>query len=329
MVSREMRMRPALWLGFALALSVVLGAQSALAGLTLIEKEFVGRVENLNKVGGGDASAASAQAARFAGSNNTIAEGPPPGGSEPACDPSAQNANAAGCEADYFRNGETFSPAGTLPVAGGVSPNGYQTHQNLPTCTDAGQKGLPALYTWRFDLERPVVSDLQVQICLDVRKCQEEQDALGQSNTQGIRDFVDSFGWEAPAIIRVKHEDGPLNPANIFENKNNLRIPGLGVVVHPTPVNQSLPDLPSGGNFAGGQANVAQNAAILDESVAFIGRDCISKWIRNDMRIAAQDRITVELRIPSSTRVRVRAAQDSAALCYIGTPLPGEDLTGL
>jgi hypothetical protein len=60
--------------------------------------------------------------------------------------------------------------------------------------------------------------------------------------------------------------------------------------------------------------------------VAFIGKDCATFTIENDGLIAAHDRIQVDMLVPSSTRVRVRAAQDSAAICYIGTALPGEQL---
>jgi len=306
MQGREMRMRTVFALVTGIALSLMLGAQPALAGFTILEKEFVGNTENANKVGGGDASAATEQASRFAGSNNTIAEGPPPGDGGP---------DASG--------GEFFTQSGVLPVQGGESVNGFPVFQNIPSCPDptgAGldQVGLPARFGWDFRLERPVVSDIQLQICLDVRKCQEEDDDLGQASTVSIRDFVDGVGWEAPVIIRVSHQRGSLNPESGVRGLPNLVVPGLEEV---GPV--SLP------SDLGASDDPDQFEIILEEAVSFVGRDCITKWIPNDGRIAAQDRIDVDLLVPSSTRVRVRASQDAAALCYLGTPLPGEDLSDL
>ena len=151
-----------------------------------------------------------------------------------------------------------------------------------------------------------------------MRKCQEEQDFLGQAATVGIPDFIDQFGWEAPVTIRVFHEAGDLqlNPPP-FRTLVDIVNPTLRFQPHPVGVGIAIPDLPP-------QARPVHD--VLLESVAFIGKDCIIKTVLNDKLIAAHDRITVELAIPSGTRVRVRAAQDSAALCYIGTPLPGEQI---
>lgn len=314
--------RLGLALAIALVLSFGLGGPPARAGVTLLEKEYVGGVENKNKQGGGDQSGATNGAARFAGSDNTIAEGPPPGGSGERCNPSAQNPGQADCVADFERPGESFGRGGAiLPVLGGEqSVNGYPVFSNVPTCPESGQRGLQGFYAWSFRIERPVVSDIQLQICLDVRKCQEEQDPLGQASTVSIPDFVDADGWEAPVSIRVSHQPGDLqvNPGFLLRTLDDVVNPTLDFVSHPVPAPQLLPDLPS--------TDRPRGQPILEESVAFIGRDCIIKTVKNDGFIAAHDLITVELSVPSSTRVRVRAAQDSAALCYIGTPLPGEQI---
>ena len=57
--------------------------------------------------------------------------------------------------------------------------------------------------------------------------------------------------------------------------------------------------------------------AMLEESIEFIGRDCTIKWIKNDGLFVKQDRIRIQVSIPSSINARVRAAQDSAAVCYL------------
>lgn len=296
------------------ALALVLAAP-AWAGFTLIEKDYVGNVENLNKVGGGDASAATPDAARFAGSNNRIAEGPPPGASEPNCVPADGDPGDPGCVQDADGVSESFVPGAPIPVQGpqGTSTNGWQVFSNEPTCPEIGKQGFPQSYTWTIELERQAVSDLQLQICLDVRKCQEEDDRLGPSSTISMFDYIDGFGWEAPVLVEVVHLPGPLNPIQ-DRRVPNLRVPTLEQV----PIVGPFVDLPhsnSPDDFEEG---------ILEESVAFIGRDCISKWVVNDGWWVAQDRLQVTVHIPSSTRVRVRAAADSAALCYVGTPLPGE-----
>jgi hypothetical protein len=368
----------------AVALGVTLGAGTALAGKTLLEKEFVGSVENHNKTGLGVGEDPSVKGingvtARIANSANSIAEGPPPGrsASTAACNPSAPGADtnpqcfkdyggdpvtrssfsAAQCEkpvetgslsdglgtdairvgcsgsggTDFFKTGnqvkESFQSHGTFPVPE-KSVNGFDVVQNIPTDVVTGARGFAADYQWTMAIERPVVSDIQIQICLDVRKPQEEDDKLGQDSTIALREFSDQNGPEHPVLIRVVHHRGNLqlpapqgNGASHCpcEDRSLVDIlnPTLKHVTHAVFPETQLPD----------PGFVEVSEEILDESVAFIGKDCIVKTVKNDGFIAAHDFLTVQLKIPSSTRHRVRASQDAAALCYIGTPLPGE--TGL
>jgi hypothetical protein len=206
-------------IALALALSFGFIGHTAWAGKTILEKEYAGNVENRNKVGGGDSSAASDSAGRFAESHNSIAEGPPRGDSEMVCIPQLGNPSAAGCARDISFPFEGFTPSlSSLSVQGpeALSVNGYQVYQNLPFCPERDKEGdadgdgrddhttiTPSSFQWRIDLERPVVSDLQLQICLDVRKCQEEEDRLGAANTVTMRDREDFFGWEAPPTRAV------------------------------------------------------------------------------------------------------------------------------
>lgn len=358
----------------AVTLGVSLGAGTALAGKTILEKEFVGTVENRNKVGFGVGEdpwdeGINGIVARLANSANSIAEGPPPGRSDSEeCDPSAGNAgdpdcfqdfagdpvnriafNASQCDdedgtdairvgcpgagsTDLFRTGnqirESFRTAGAALVPGQSSVNGFQVFQNFPTDVVTGARGFAADYQWTMAIERPVVSDIQIQICLDVRKPQEEDDALGQDATIALREFSDHNGPEHPVLIRVVHHRGNLQlpapqgngPSRCpCEDRSLVDIlnPTLRPVRHAVFPEDQLPDP--------GFTQVSES--ILDESVAFIGKDCIVKTVKNDGFIAARDFLTVQLKIPSTTRHRVRASQDAAALCYIGTPLPGE--TGL
>lgn len=364
----------------AVALGVTLGAGTALAGKTVLEEEYVGAIENRNKVGFevGESpfeEGINGVVARIANSANSIAEGPPPGRSgSTGCDPSAANAasnpkcfgdfagdpvnrisfNPSQCLQDEYPNGmetdairvgcagsggtdfyktgsqvkEAFKTAGALQVPGQTSVNGFAVYQNVPTDIVTGQRGFAADYQWTMGLQRPVVSDIQVQICLDVRRPQEEDDALGQDATIAMREFSDHHGPEHPVLIRVVHHRGNLQlpapqgngPSRCpCEDRSLVDIlnPTLQHVRHAVYPEDQLPDP--------GFTEVSEE--ILDESVAFIGKDCIVKTVKNDGFIAARDFITVQLKIPSTTRHRVRASQDSAALGYIGTPLPGE--TGL
>lgn len=372
----------------AVALGVTLGAGTALAGKTILEKEYVGAVENRNKKGLGVGEdpfieAIDGIAARLANSANSIAEGPPPGRSaSDGCDPSAPDAatnpqcfpdfagdpvnrisfSAAQCEkgnngiislqeangqfstdairvgcpgsggTDLYKTGnqirESFRTAGAALVPGQSSANGFDVFQNFPTDVVTGARGFAADYQWTIAIERPVVSDIQIQLCLDVRKPQEEDDRLGQDATIALREFSDHHGPEHPVLIRVVHHRGNLQlpapqgngPSRCpCEDRSLVDIlnPTLRPIRHAVYPEDQLPDP--------GFAPVSES--ILDESVAFIGKDCIVKTVKNDGFIAARDFLTVQLKVPSTTRHRVRASQDSAALCYIGTPLPGE--TGL
>lgn len=44
--------------------------------------------------------------------------------------------------------------------------------------------------------------------------------------------------------------------------------------------------------------------------------------VKNTGDFVAYDFLTVELWIPAATRVRIRAAADSAAVCYLALPNP-------
>jgi hypothetical protein len=310
-------------LKLAMVLSIALGVHPALAGKTLLEKDFVGSVENLNKVGGGDMSAASDEAGRFAGSNNTIAQGPPPGASED-CDPSNQQPNSGGCALDRGDSeGFVANPGtGMQRVTGAESANGYPVFVNLPNCggtAGVNQIGQVGRVEWDIALDKPVVSDIQLQLCLDVRACNQKE-LPGQKATVPVNDLVQAGMWEAPPILRVIQERGQFNqfqsvPAQRF--LTNLVNPTLSSANWPLPgFNLSdMPDLPK-------TANPAANTLLLEESVAFVGKDCITKTIKNDGLIAGGpggDSLRVQLTIPSSTNVQVRVSQDAAAMCYIAT----------
>jgi hypothetical protein len=352
-----LRISNALILGMALGL--LLGVQTALAGKTLIAKEYVGPVENKDRIGGGegeyfqkkDVVAISGVSSRFAESDNTIAEDSPAGDSNPtgnpngACDPSlagqsgdplyGTDANVtvpAGCLRDFvptpglwgpeqFTADGAFSP--TSPVE---SVNGFPVFQSLPTCSESGQVGQQAVYAWTIGIERPVVSDLQIQICLDVRKCQEEDDDLGQASTPPVPDLVIDNRYIAPALVRVSAIAGQFqdpNAAGVQFARNDIRIPGLATIPWLGP---QVPN-PIPNPIEGWIGTPPIGPLVLEESIEFIGKDCLSKWISNEDRILrAQDLIKVEVVIPGSINVRVRASQDAAALCYIGTPLFGEEI---
>ncbi len=429
-------------LGFVLAvtLGLGLGVQVADAGVTVLEKEFVGNVENKNKIGNGDQSAVETDlsgnplAARLAGSMNSIAEGPPPGRSNyEGCLPSEQDPDgncfedfvgedlfrvpysAEQCERPEYRVGycsksgwlcnessdcpwygdnghdgpvaalveggdycmqeegkyvratdelrgnncpgvgspdryvalpfpdstgggilkEQFRAYGAVQSAGRTSVNGYPVFQNLQYCPEiGGNQKLPTDYQWTFALGRQPVSDIQVQICMDVRKCQEEEDNLGQASTQSLEFFKDSNGFEYPAIIRVVHHRG--KNWDPFQTIGPSSCPcedrSLVDIVNPTLRAVRHPKFPEEEIFT--QFDLAadvgppgyQQWKILDESIAFIGKDCIIKTVKNDGMIAPFDYVTVQVKVPGGTRVRVLGAQDSAALCYIGTLNPGEGI---
>jgi hypothetical protein len=150
----------------------------------------------------------------------------------------------------------------------------------------------------------------------------------------------------APVVIRASHQSGDLwipgtEPFLHPRTVSDIRIPSLTKVRYPVRrlaqryqdaglVQQPLiPDLPpdidpdTDSVEVGGLVGSVPVWRLLEESIAFIGKDCTTKWIRNDGMFRAHDLIKVELSVPSSINVRVRTAQDSAALCYIGTLIPG------
>ena len=297
-------MRTVFVLLIALAVTALLGG-SAGAGTTILEKDFVGGKENALKTGGGNYGSATLEASRFAGCKNSIAEGAPTGNDE----------NRSG---DDITGGENFTASGDLIVGGEQSCMGNAVSTNIPTCGNPGeqfyQAGSPAHYTWKIKLERPVISDIAVQICLDVRRCQNEDDYLGAAQTISVNDQKHGPWWEAPLYLRVRHFHGPLSSGGTT-NVEDLKIPGLKLVGG-SGLWQDLPMTANPYDFD------------LEESITLIGRDCITKFIPNSFHdpFAAHDHVEVGIRVPSSTRVRVWAAKDSVALVYLGAVLPGEDL---
>jgi hypothetical protein len=309
-------------LASATVLSIALGIHPALAGKTLVEKDFVGSVENLNKVGGGDMSAASDEAGRFAGSNNTIAEGPPPGASSPDCKPASDDPSESGCVADRS-DSEKFiaGPETGMQPLGSQSVNGRTVFVNLPNCGTSGvnQIGQVGRVEWEIALDKPVVSDLQLQICLDVRACNQNEQP-GQKATVPVNDLVVAGMWEAPPMLRVIQRRGVFNQFETvapLRTLANLVNPTLSAAVWPL-TGFNLADMPDLRKVD----TPARNRRLLEESVAFIGKDCITKTIKNDGLIAGGpggDSLRVQLMIPSSTNVQVRVSQDAAALCYVAT----------
>lgn len=350
----------------ATVLSALLGVQTAIAGTTVLEKDYVGNVENLNRVGGGEPGrhAIPDVASRFAESANTIAEGPPPGaskgGAEGNCDPSQQDPGDNDCTQDYVDSTfplqlERYTVSGdaTLLPSSQDSVNGYATWETNPRCTGSVvEPGGQSIHAWTFGIERPPVTDFQVQICLDVRKCQVNEDNLGSASTPAEVGLFNGNDYIAPVVIRVSHQSGDLwipgtEPFDLPRTVTNLRIPSLLDVRYPIDqLSESygqvrpgfaqsplIPDLdenidPDTSRVDVGRVLAVPVSRVLDESIAFIGKDCTTKWIRNDGMFRAHDLLKVELSVPSSINVRVRTSQDSAALCYIGTLIPGETIPG-
>lgn len=442
-------MRIGFGLVLATALSLVLGGGPATAGQTELLKEFVGNVENLNKVGGGSQAGVEAVggvplASRFAGSANRIAEGPPPGHSsvEDGCVPADQDPGDDGCFPDYagdpidrLINGydyeacehpetkdswrcalsgeycmkdedcerakpcgegvtncdadggldsghdggyggygghrdrcvhrearpiteyirqydcqdgpaydqyaslleglqvvqERFFYQGVLgPINGIESPNGYPVVETNGSCLEevgAGVFGPQADLNWTIAMQSQPISDIQVQICLDVRKCQSEDNF--PSSTVDVTDLIHHSPvefWEPPVQIRVVHHRGNLHIP--YQGHGPSRCPcedrSLVDIVNPTlreVPSPLFPEYPLAGTEQGygpnGDPENPDLERILEETVAFIGKDCIIKTVKNDGYIFAHDFLTVQLKIPAGTTVRVRAAQDSTALCYI------------
>jgi hypothetical protein len=317
-----------------LALACLLAVEPAFAGNTGLLKEFVGNAENKNRIGEGDSGAAPAcegapcfpdnednlVAARFANSVNTIAEGPPPGCSDPnVASPNCPDHTQTGSQGERF----TATGARQLPTSEN-SVNGFRTFENVPTCRgDFGiRPGNQAIYSWEIALEEtPIVGgEIQVQICLDVRKCQVEDDAKGQAATPGEVALTVNEDLIGAAVIRVRHEAGSFRLDRPFGSERDVTN-----LVMPSLAEASWENVPSTGLPSGrirdikrtDNPNLSPFREMLDESIEFIGKDCTIKWIKNDGMFVREDRIRVELSIPSSINVRVRAAQDSAAVCYL------------
>ena len=297
-----------------------------------LECEYVGNRENLPGRGGGDERAARPTRSRFAGAAQWLTQGPPVGsggfdfegvaiprvgfsGAQCQCD--------AGGQADPFSESghlaESFVARGALEVPALRSVHGRPFFQNTPTCVESGQSGLPARFRWTFAVSRPIVSDLTFQVCLDVRKCQEEDDRLGPAASAAFRDFSDAFGIERPLAARVIHHRGTLweqttiGPSRCACEDTSLELvrqPTLGRADPPPPW-QPLPD--------------PDEVEEIESSVALVGQNCLSITADNLGRsVAARDFVTLELAVPASTRVRVRASADAADVCYVGAVLDGE-----
>lgn len=321
----------------AVAFGLIAGipsSQAATAAVrSVLECEYVGARENLPGRGGGDERSARPTRSRFAGAAQWLTEGPPAGsggsdfdgvaiprvgfdaGPECRCDPTGSPDPSS--EDGWLR--ESFVATGALEVPGQRSVHGQPFFQNLPTCVETGPAGLPARFRWTFALSRPLVSDLTFQVCLDVRKCQEEEDLLGSAASIAFRDFRDVFGIERPLAARAIHHRGALweqttlGPSRCAcedETLRWLRRPTLRRVDSPPPW-EPLAD--------------PDEVEEIESSVAFVGRNCISVTAEDFGRsIAAQDFVTLEMVVPASTRVRIRASADAANVCYVGAVLDGE-----
>ncbi len=326
-----------LWSGWlaAVAIPCALLAEAipAGAGETVVECEYVGERENLPGIGSGDLRTARPTRARFAGAHHSLAEGPPAGSGGPDYSglgvyrlgytldgPGECSCDSTGLP-DPYSDGvlkERFATRGGRRVVGpgGSSVHGLPVFQNTPSCFgEDAQSTLSTSFLWTFAVERRVTGNLQVELCLDIRKCQEEDDALGQSMTMHLPDFRDEYGYEAPLVARVVHHRGRLwhEPGLcVCEDADLawLRTPVLRRAETRLLPWESLLDPVEGEE--------------LEHVVAFIGRDCLSLSIENLWQVAPQDFITVEVLVPASARSRVRASADAAALCYLGTRLPGE-----
>ncbi|MEE8474973.1 MAG: hypothetical protein V3T01_06460, partial [Myxococcota bacterium] len=147
---------------------------------------------------------------------------------------------------------------------------------------------------------------------------QRDDDDKGQASTPGEIALTVGNDLIAPVVIRVVHEAGPFRLDNPFpggeRDVTNLVMPGLSEVSFPSSgrSGSNIKDIPRTAN-----PESPPFEAMLEESIEFIGRDCSIKWIKNDGLFVKEDRIRIQLSIPSSINARVRAAQDSAAVCYL------------
>jgi hypothetical protein len=313
---------------------------------SVLECEYVGDRENLPGVGGGGSGGARLTRSRLAGAGQTLAEGPPPGNGGPdfAGDTVARQGFEldGGCRCagdglpDPFSEGgllrEHFAARGASAVPGvdGLSPDGGPVFENFPSCPDSGQQGYAAELQWTFAISRPVASHLELQVCLDVRGCQEEQDALGQAASVPIRDFADENGPDPPIVARVVHHPGTfLADAGRPASRCACEDETLPWIVEPG--SQALaPDPPpwiSLRDASDPDAEAGLRDAELSSSIALVGRDCLTLSVASQGRLVPRDFVTLELRVPASTRVRVRAAADAAALCYLGSIPFGQPLS--
>jgi len=221
---------------------------------------------------------------------------------------------------------ERFLTQGALRVRGkgGRSPNGAVIYQNIPTCPDPlggglFQTGFPALYQWTVGLSNTVTSHLRVELCLDVRRCQEGDDHLGQGMTTPIIDFEDEFGREGPPTLRAVlhrgrlYEGGEPGPSSCACQDRTLDL-----------VSQPLGgELISGGPAPWISLPDRTGDDEIESSVSFIGQGCRTITVWNNETLAPEDFLTLQLQIPASSRARIRAAADSMAVCYIGGVPPG------
>jgi hypothetical protein len=161
-----------------------------------------------------------------------------------------------------------------------------------------------------------VLSDLRVEICLDVRKCREQDDALGQAMTVFDNDFKDGFGRVPPPTVRVIHHRGGFRVSGSSQcaceddTRALFTLPAAYRLSREPPPYRPLTD-PSPG-------------VEIQNSIQFVGRGCTVVMVHDTGEFVPNDFLTVEVHVPAATRVRIRAASDSAAVCYLATPNPGQ-----
>ena len=157
-----------------------------------------------------------------------------------------------------------------------------------------------SFHSWTFAIERPPVTDFQVQICLDVRKCQVNEDHLGQASTPAEVGSFFGPDYIAPVVIRASHQSGDLwipgtEPFPRPRTVNDIRIPSLTDVRYPVrrlaqryqdsglvqlPL---IPDLPPDTNPDVDWVDVGVDqrvrvSRLLEESFAFIGKDVLGRF---------------------------------------------------
>jgi len=317
------------------ALAVGLSVEVARAGQSFESCDYVGDRENLPGFGAGALDQPRSTRSRFAGSARRISEGAPPGTGgldfpgipvprtgfvlTPQC-----SCTTSGTEDPYSSGAqlrEQFTSEGAIRVQGseGRSKNGKAVVQNVPTCVDptgagATQLGFPALYRWTLGIGELVASDIHLEVCLDVRKCQEDADEFGAGMTTPIIDFIDSFGPEGPPTLRVVQHFGELR-AGFDPGPSRCACEDRTLGVIPQPFGQQLVSGPPPWqplSDSTGELEIAH-------AVGFLGYGCTTLIVKNAAQIAIHDFLTIEVRIPASTRVRIRASADSVQACYLGS----------